>query len=349
MAHQKGRGALANVHNRFAKTVSEFDFLGEPENKLVTTLHRETSKRIIATNNSPDVPFEQSINPYKGCEHGCIYCYARPTHAYLDLSPGLDFETEIFYKPDAAQLLERELADKNYRCSPINLGANTDPYQPVERELGITRQLLETCLRYQHPVTIVTKGALVVRDLDLLSELAGNNLCSVCISVTTLDNSLKRIMEPRTASPATRLRVITALADVGIPVAVLYAPVIPAINDSELEAILKAVKDAGVDSAGYVFLRLPLEVKPLFYAWLEQHFPDRKQHVINLVRAARAGRDYDTRFGKRMRGEGVFADLIEQRFTLSCKRLGLNVRERPELDSHRFKPPVRKNEQLGLF
>lgn len=349
MTHQKGRGALANVHNRYAKIVSEFDFSGEPESKLATTLHRETSQRIITTNNSPDVPFEQSINPYKGCEHGCIYCYARPTHAYLDLSPGLDFETEIFYKPDAAQLLKRELAHKNYRCSPINLGANTDPYQPVERELGITRQLLETCLRYQHPVTIVTKGALIVRDLDVLSELAGNNLCSVCISVTTLDNALKRIMEPRTAAPATRLRVMTILADSGIPVSVLCAPIIPAINDSELEAILTAAKDASAGSAAYIFLRLPLEVKPLFYAWLEQHFPDRKQHVINLVRAARAGKDYDPRFGKRMRGEGVFADLIEQRFRLSCKRLGLNVGERPQLDTSRFKPPARQNEQLGLF
>jgi DNA repair photolyase len=281
------------------------------------------ARSIISRNTSPDIPFSLSINPYQGCEHGCIYCYARPTHAYLDLSPGIDFETRLTYKRNAAALLERELARPGYECSCITLGANTDPYQPVEKEHRITRQLLEVLQRRRHPVAIITKGALVTRDIDILGEMAADGLCSVALSITTLDANLKRNLEPRAASGPARLAAVEALSSAGIPVTVLFAPVIPALNDSEMETILARSHSAGATAAAYILLRLPLEIRELFFEWLQHHYPLRAQHVISVLRQCRGGVDYDSRFGHRMRGTGAFAELLSQRFKVACKRLGL--------------------------
>jgi DNA repair photolyase len=318
----KGRGALSNRDSRYQPTRVDWDD-GVEGPTPVTECRAVDARSIISRNRSPDIPFTQSINPYQGCEHGCVYCYARPTHAYLDLSPGIDFETRLTYKRNAADLLERELARPGYQCSCITLGANTDPYQPVEKEHRITRQLLEVLQRRRHPVAIITKGALVTRDIDILAEMAADGLCSVALSITTLDADLKRALEPRAASGHARLAAIEALASAGIPVTVLFAPVIPALNDSEMETILDRSRDAGATAAAYILLRLPLEIRELFFEWLQQHYPLRARHVISVLRQCRGGIDYDSRFGHRMRGTGTFAELLSQRFRVACRRLGL--------------------------
>ncbi|OYU05481.1 MAG: radical SAM protein [Pseudomonas sp. PGPPP1] len=341
----RGRGTATNLYNRFAPTVSVAEDDGwyqEVPPTQGTEVRIETAKTIITRNNSPDLPFDRSINPYRGCEHGCIYCYARPSHAYWDMSPGLDFETKLIAKSNAADVLEQQLSKPGYVCAPINLGSNTDPYQPIEREYTITRQTLEVLLRYRHPVTIITKGSLILRDLDLLTELAKQRLVAVMISLTSLDDELKRILEPRAAAPKARLRAIRVMREAGIPVGVLCSPMIPMINDSELESLLTEAHAAGAQSAAYMMLRLPLEVAPLFEEWLAAHYPQRAAHVMSLVRQVRGGEVYDSRFGVRMRGEGPFADLLAQRFSKAIKRLGLNRREGFNLDCTAFCPPGRQ-------
>jgi DNA repair photolyase len=353
-APERGRGATFNPHNRFRREGREaYDDgwspsasdsaadedpapLGTP---FKTTVTIQPARTIIAHNASPDIPFNQSINPYQGCEHGCIYCYARPTHAYHDLSPGLDFETKLFAKPNAPALLRAELAKKGYRCDPIALGTNTDPYQPIEREWKVTRGILEVLCELEHPFTIVTKSALVERDLDLIAPMAAKNMARVYISITTLDRDLARSLEPRAAAPPRRLQAIRALSDAGVPVGVLAAPVIPQLNDRDLEAILEAAAHHGARHAGWIMLRLPLEVAPLFRDWLDAHYPLRADHVMSVLRQLRGGRDYDARFGARMRGTGPFAELIEKRFALACQRFRLN-RDRTPLDISRFRPPA---------
>ncbi|RRW67737.1 PA0069 family radical SAM protein [Pseudomonas fluorescens] len=341
----RGRGTATNPHNRFApsRSVAEDDgwYQEVPETQN-TEVIIEKAKSIISRNTSPDLPFDRSVNPYRGCEHGCIYCYARPSHAYWDMSPGLDFETRLIAKTNAAQVLEEQLSKPGYQCAPINLGSNTDPYQPIEREHKITRQTLEVLLRYRHPVTIVTKGSLILRDLDLLTELAQQRLVSVMISLTTLDDELKRILEPRAAAPKARLRAIRVMREAGIPVGVLCSPMIPMINDSEIESLLTEAHAAGAQSAAYMMLRLPLEVAPLFEEWLQAHYPQRAAHVLSLIRQSRGGELYDSRFGARMRGEGPFADLLAQRFAKAIKKLGLNKREGYNLDCSAFCPPGRQ-------
>jgi len=349
-----GRGAGSNPPGRFERVVTEpvddgWGGLEEPLPVLATTVQVETARSIIARNRSPDVPFDQSINPYRGCEHGCVYCYARPSHATMSLSPGLDFETRLFYKANAASLLEKELAARNYRCSPIALGANTDPYQPIERERKVTRAILETLSRYEHPATIVTKGAaLIARDLDLLVDMARRNLVAVYVSVATLDKALKRTLEPRAASPAARLAIIRRLADAGVPVGVLVAPVIPVLNDHEMERILEAAADAGASSASYILLRLPHEVKTLFRQWLDDHEPLKSAHVMSRIHELRGGHDNDPRFGSRHRGEGPFAELFAKRFAVARRRLGFSD-ERIDLDTSRFRPPQPVTPQMPLL
>jgi DNA repair photolyase len=339
----KGRGATFNPAGRFATTsaqaVDDGWYQEATPDSVATEVRPEAARTLISHNDSPDIPFAQSINPYRGCEHGCVYCYARPSHAYVDLSPGIDFETRLFYKADAARLLRAELARPAYRPQPIMLGANTDPYQPVEKRLRVTRDILEVLWQARHPVTIVTKGAMVLRDLDLLQDLARLNLVRVTVSLTTLDPELKRTLEPRAASPQARLRVIAALAGGGVPVGVLTAPLIPAVNDAELESLLEAAAAAGATRAGYVLLRLPHEVKDLFRAWLEQHLPLRAAHVMSLVQQVRGGRDNDPRFGHRMRGAGPWAAMLRARFELARKRLGLDGAREPDLDLSRFCRP----------
>ncbi len=325
----KGRGALSNPAGRFERRSSEAvdDGWGEdpwPDTQPATELFADKTRNIIARNQSPDVAFDQSINPYKGCEHGCVYCFARPSHAYLDLSPGIDFETKIFYKTHVPKRLVEALSRPGYVCSTIALGANTDPYQPVEKRLKITRQILTTLLAWKHPVSIVTKGALVLRDVDLLGELAAQGLASVTISLTTLDNALKATLEPRAAGPAARLRCIRELAAAGIPVGVLMAPVIPGLNDAEIEAIASASAQAGARSIGYVLLRLPYEVKDLFREWLQAHAPDKARRVMSLIREMRGGRDYDSQWQQRQTGSGPLADLLRRRFELARRRHGLD-------------------------
>lgn len=345
----RGCGAASNPHNRFAPTVSEAwddGWFQEVPPCRATEVRREQAKSVITRNRSPDVGFDRSVNPYHGCEHGCIYCFARPTHAYWDLSPGIDFETRLIAKTNLAERLEEELSRPGYVPQPIALGVNTDAYQPIEREQRLTRRALEVLLRYRHPVHLITKSALILRDLDLLGELARRRLVGVSVSLTTLDDGLKRIMEPRAASPAARLRVLRSLAEHGVPAGVVCAPMIPQINDRELEALLEAARDAGARSAGYVLLRLPLEVAPLFEEWLAAHFPARAAHVMSLIRQCRGGADYDSRFGTRMCGEGPFATLLAQRFALAVRRLGLNRGPAEPLDCTAFAPPGR---QLSLF
>jgi DNA repair photolyase len=353
IGHQtfKGRGAASNPAGRFdLLTVEETDDGWQREEtapSVAETVLPDRAKSVISTNDSPDVGFEQSINPYRGCGHGCVYCFARPTHAYLGLSPGLDFETKLFYKDDAARILETELARPRYVCKPIALGINTDSYQPLERRLEVTRGILTVLARCRHPVTIVTKSALVLRDLDLLGDLARDRLVSVVLSVTSLTDEIKRTLEPRTASPLARLRTIRQLADAGIPVGVLVAPVIPAITDHEMEDILAAAKQAGAGAAGYVLLRLPHELKQIFREWLEDHYPDRAAHVMSLINQARGGKDYDSTFGVRMRGTGAYAELLRARFDLAKRRLGFaDNEERYDLDTTKFRPPA--GPQLSL-
>lgn len=346
---QRGRGTASNPDNRFHgrhSTVEDDGWYQDVPPSVHTEVRIEAAKSIIARNTSPDIPFDRSINPYRGCEHGCIYCFARPTHAYWDMSPGLDFETRLIAKTNAAQRLAETLDKPGYQCAPIALGANTDPYQPIEQQYRITRELLAVLLRYRHPVTITTKGAMVLRDLDLLKALASERLVRVMISLTTLDNELKRTLEPRAAAPAARLKAVKVLADAGVPVGVICAPVIPMINDHELEAMIQAASEAGATSAHYVLLRLPLEVAPLFEEWLSVHYPQRATHVLSLIRQSRGGELYNSNFGERMKGEGVFAQLIARRFAVAVKRAGLGERERNPLDCSRFCPPGR---QLALL
>lgn len=349
---RKGRGAVSNPEGRFEshrREAVDDGWYRDPETEpLVTELMVDAARSLIVRNDSPDVPFEQSVNPYRGCEHGCVYCFARPSHAYLGLSPGLDFESRILYKPEAPRLLAQALARRGYRCRPIALGVNTDAYQPVERRLRITRGLLEVLAEHRHPVSLITKSALIERDLDLLSDMAGTGTVEVMISVTTLQSDLARRLEPRAAAPARRLETLRRLAEAGVPVGVLVAPVIPALTEAELEAILEAAAVAGATSAGYVLLRLPHEVKALFREWLAHHAPDKARHVMSLMQAMRGGRDYDSRFGTRMRGQGPYAELISRRFELACRRLGLDRGHRA-LDCSGFRPPPGAGEQLGLF
>lgn len=349
----KGRGALSNPHVRFESSSVEKTEDGWYQEEVTDSLEEivlpDRAKSVIATNNSPDVGFEQSINPYRGCSHGCVYCFARPTHAYLGLSPGLDFETRLFYKDNAVELLRSELSKPSYVCKSIALGINTDGWQPLERRLEVTRRVLEVLAECRHPVTIVTKSALIVRDLDLLQQLARDQLVSVMLSITSLDSDIKRTLEPRTASPQARLKVIEQLSAAGIPVGVLVAPVIPALTDHEMEHILEAAKSAGATSAGYVLLRLPHEVKDLFREWLAQHYPDRAKHVMSLINQSRGGKDYQAEFGTRMVGTGVFAQLLRTRFDVAKRKYGFNDAEhRHELRTDLFRPPAANPAQMTL-
>ncbi len=350
----KGRGTASNESGRFEseKRVAfddGWDHADDDPMPVATVLGVDSTRTIIARNQSPDIGFDRSINPYRGCEHGCIYCYARPSHAYLGLSPGLDFETRIFHKPHSATLLAAELHKKGYVCRPIALGSNTDPYQPFERRLHLTRAILEVLRDFCHPVTIVTKSALVQRDIDILAEMARERLAVVTVSLTTLDRSLARKMEPRAATPERRLDTIAALARAGIPTGVLTAPMIPALNDCEIETLLERARHAGAVSAGYVLLRLPLELKPLFREWLETHFPDKARHVLSLIAQAHGGKLYNSAWSKRMAGSGPYANMLRTRFDRACRKLGFNQRSNEALDTTRFRPPQRAGEQLALF
>lgn len=340
----KGRGAVSNPAGRFetAPSTAADDGWGPvdddfPDPAPATSFLPDKTRNIIATNRSPDVPFEQSINPYKGCEHGCVYCYARPTHAFLDLSPGLDFETRIFYKTDPVARLLEAFDKPGYECRTLAIGTNTDPYQPGEKELRVTRRILETLLDYRHPVSIVTKGALILRDLDILGELAGLGLVSVGVSITTLDNELKTKLEPRTASPGARFRMVRELKAAGVPVGIMMAPVIPFINDHEIETVVARSAQAGAEFAGYVMLRLPFEVKDLFKEWLAEHYPLKAEHVMSRVREMRGGKSYQAEWGVRMRGQGVYADLVGKRFEVARRKHGLDISRRAELRSDLFR------------
>ncbi len=348
----RGRGAVSNVAGRFESLAREaFDDgwadADEPAPPLRTSLTAEAARTVIARNTSPDVGFDRSINPYRGCEHGCIYCYARPAHAYVGLSPGLDFESRLFFKPGAAVALERELAKPSYRPAVIHIGGNTDPYQPAERGARVTRSVLEVLARWRHPLSIITKSALIGRDVDILGPMGEAGLARAAVSVTTLDRNLARTMEPRAATPERRLAAIRGLTQAGAPTVVMFAPVIPGLNDHELEAVLQRAAEAGAVGAGYVVLRLPLEIKDLFREWLEQRLPDRAARVMSLVRQMRRGRDYDARWGERMKGEGPIAELIARRFAIATRRFGLD-RQRAALDLTQFRSPV-ACEQPDLF
>ena len=350
----KGRGATINPESRYLPTTSESvdDGWGldqGPESNPATEFFPDRTVRLITRNRSPDVPFDRSINAYKGCEHGCVYCFARPTHAYLDLSPGLDFETRIFYKTGVRERLVEELGHRSYECRTIAMGTNTDPYQPVEKRLRITRAVLETALECRHPVSIVTKSQLVLRDGDLLGELAKLQLVNVMVSVTTLSNKLKVKLEPRTASPAARLRTIERLSGLGVPVGAMAAPVIPFINDQELETIVARSAVAGARAVRYVLLRLPLEVKELFEAWLAEHYPLRAERVMSAVRDTRGGKAYDSTWGVRMRGTGPFAELLAARYAAACRKHGLEDAQMPPLRTDLFRPPRPQSPQLSLW
>ncbi len=356
----KGRGSRQYLAGRFEQTVTEAvddgwmppadePASGPDPSRPRTEVREETARSIISRNDSPDVGFSQSVNPYRGCEHGCSYCFARPTHAYLNLSPGLDFETRIFAKTNAPELLRREFARRGYRPEPIALGVNTDSYQPAERRLELTRRLIEVMAECRHPFTLITKNALVERDLDLLQPLAEQHLVRVHFSVTTLDPHLSARLEPRAAAPHARLRAMARLHAAGVPVGVMFAPAIPWVNDHELEAVLEAAREAGAESAGYVLLRLPHEVAPLFRDWLQAHVPDRADRVMSAVQQMRGGRDYQSQFGQRMRGQGRYAELLAQRFALAHRRSGYaGIRPRP-LDCTRFVPPRPSSPQGELF
>lgn len=354
----KLRGAGSFIAGRFETLAREAVDDGwtqkdESPPAIETRVAAERARSIIARNDSPDVPFEQSINPYRGCEHGCIYCYARPSHAYLELSPGLDFESKLFAKTNAVRLLREELSKKSYTCKPIAFGTNTDAYQPIERRYKLMRGLLEVLSECDHPLTIVTKSALIERDIDLLAPMAGKNLVKCFVSVTTLDHKLARRLEPRAASPSRRIDAIRALTAAGIPTGVMVAPVIPALTDTSLEAILEAAAGAGAIMAGWIMLRLPNEVRPLFKEWLATHAPQRADHVISIVKQVRGGRENDPNFGSRMSGSGNFSALIDKRFGLACRRFGLNSEDnrmasRGGLDCTRFRPPGSRA-QLNLF
>ncbi len=349
---RRGRGTVSNASGRYeplARVAFDDGWQGLDDlPPFKTSVTVDSTRKIIARNDSPDISFDRSINPYRGCEHGCIYCFARPTHAYLGLSPGLDFESKLFIKPNAPELLERELSAPGYVPRIIAIGTNTDPYQPIERRHKIMRGILEVLDRAGHPVGIVTKSALILRDLDILARMARRDLVKVAISVTTLDATLARTMEPRAPTPPRRLETLRQLILAGVPTSVLVAPVIPALNDAEIERILEAVASAGVRNAGYVLLRLPLEVRDLFREWLIEHYPDRYRHVFKLVRDTRGGKDYDSTFGKRMIGSGPIAWMIGRRFEVACERLGLNKTSAKTTTEH-FRPPRPPARQLDLF
>jgi DNA repair photolyase len=351
----KGRGSTINPEGRFEKwsrDAADDGWFQEPPEQPArpkTVVAIERAKSIISHNDSPDLGFSQSLNPYRGCEHGCVWCYARPSHAYLGLSPGIDFETRLFAKTNAADLLREELSKPGYRCSNLVIGVNTDAYQPIEREHRITRSIIEVCAEANQPIGLITKSALIERDIDLLAPMAQRNLVSTTLSITTLDHGISRHMEPRTSAPARRLLAIERLAKAGIPVNVNVAPVIPFLTDSELESILEGAANAGASTAAYTLLRLPWEVKDIFRAWLEEHFPLKAAHVMSRVHQMRGGRDNDPNFGSRMKGQGLFAELLRQRFDKACERLGLNRRESAfDLDCTRFRPPGPKG-QGALF
>lgn len=349
----RGRGARSNATGRYESQVREaFDDGWTAEDaeptQITTEVAPETARVIITRNDSPDVGFSASINPYRGCEHGCTYCYARPAHAYMGLSPGLDFETKLFFKPRAAELLEAELRRPRYRPEFIHIGGNTDPYQPQERRLRVTRDVMEVLVGFRHPFTIITKSALIVRDLDLLADAAAQGLTRVAISVTTLDRRLARSMEPRAATPEKRIEAIRRLSQAGVPVSVMFAPCIPGLNDHEMEAVLERAAEAGASGAGYVALRLPMEIKDLFREWLETDHPDRARRVMSLVRQMRGGKDYDSEWGSRMRGEGPIADLMSRRFKAAQRRYGLDA-PWAALDASRFRPPPKAGDQIDLF
>ncbi len=348
----RGRGTTTRVDPRYLdmtrEAVDDGWGYGEDGERVKTTVTVERPKTIISHNQSPDVPFTASVNPYRGCEHGCIYCYARPSHAYLDLSPGVDFETRLFAKPDASELLKKEISKPNYECTPIALGSNTDPYQPIEREWKVTRSIIKTLQACDHPLTIVTKSWLVERDIDLLSDMATKNLVQVFVSVTTLDHELARRMEPRATAPRRRLQTLARLHEAGIPTGVMFAPVIPVLNDTEMETILEEATDAGVMNAGYVMLRLPHEIKLLFKEWLDTHYPLKANHVMSVLRDIRGGRENDPQFGSRMRGGGVYANIIEKRFRNACYKSGLNKKSL-HLNTELFRKPVEQKPQMDLF
>jgi len=350
---RRGRGAVSNPSGRFEKLRAElfddgWDSLEDLE-PFKVTVQEERPRKIITRNESPDISFDRSINPYRGCEHGCSYCFARPTHAYMGQSPGLDFESRLFVKPNAAAMLERELSAPGYKPKTIAIGTNTDPYQPIEKQYRLMRDILEVLDRTNHPVGIVTKSALVLRDIDILSSMAERGLVKVALSITTLDRKLARAMEPRAATPAKRLKTIQTLADAGIPTSVMTAPVIPALNDMEIEKILDAAALAGAKEAGYILLRLPGEVAELFREWLLSNCPDRYRHVMSLLKTMRGGKDYEATWGRRMRGTGPYAWAIGRRFELATKRLGLNKGGRKRLRTDLFAAPVGEGQQLSLF
>ncbi len=349
---RRGRGAQSNASGRYEPTARvAFDDGWQSLDELPafkTTVAVDASRKIIARNDSPDIGFDRSINPYRGCEHGCVYCFARPTHAYLGLSPGLDFESRLLVKPEAAELLARELSAPSYQPKVIAIGTNTDPYQPIERRYQVMRRILEVLDRANHPVGIVTKSALVTRDIDILSRMAKRNLVKVALSVTTLDAGLARTMEPRAATPARRLEALRRLSDAGVPTAVMVAPVIPALNDQEIERILDCAAAAGVKEAGYILLRLPLEVRDLFREWLSANYPHREEHVFKLIRDMRGGQDYDAKWGERMKGKGPYAWMLGRRFEMACQKFGLNERKLA-LSTANFRPPKRNDAQLSLF
>lgn len=350
-----GRGATDNVAGRHERHARVFDGDGWEQGAqegeapvLRTELRHERPRRIITYNRSPDLPFDRSINPYRGCEHGCVYCFARPSHAWLGLSPGLDFETRLVARPEAPRVLEQELRSRSYKVAPIAIGTNTDPYQPIEKEQRITRACLEVLAGCGHPVAIVTRGTLIERDIGLLAGMAARGLVRVGVSVTTLDAGLARRMEPRAPSPKRRLAMIARLSEAGIPVRIMAAPMVPGLSDHELEAILQAGREAGAQAASWIMLRLPLEVAPMFRRWLELHYPDRAARVMGLVREMHGGRDYDPEWGRRMRGTGPYAQMMAQRFRVAAGRLGLD-RAQPALRCDLFRPPERPGDQLRLF
>ncbi len=351
---QRGRGAGSNADSRFNAHTHQaehdgWDIDADPPPAIETTLIAEKAKTILSRNDSPDIPFDLSLNVYRGCEHGCIYCYARPSHAFLGLSPGLDFETKLFYKPNAAALLRAELAKPGFKPSAINLGGNTDPYQPCEKQLGLTRAVLVVLLEARCPLAIVTKGTLVLRDIDLLQALARQRLVAVYVSLTTLDHSTKRLLEPRAASPAARLKVIRTLTEAGVPVGINASPMIPFINDHELEHLLECGREAGAIRASTILVRLPREVSPLFREWLAHHYPDRAERVMHAIQSAHGGQDYQSDWGTRFTGTGPIALLLRRRYELACKRLGLMTGERIPLDVSRFRPPATQAGQGQLF
>jgi DNA repair photolyase len=350
----KGRGAASNPEGRFESIAKTREDDGwhredEPAPRPDTVVTEERARTIISRNDSPDIHFEQSINPYRGCEHGCIYCYARPSHSYLNLSAGIDFETKLFAKTNAAEQLRKELAKPGYVPSPINLGANTDPYQPIERRYRITRSILEVLAEHNHPCTIITKNGLVERDLDILVPMARANLVHAFVSVTSLDNRLASTLEPRASAPHRRLQAVATLNQAGVPCGVMVAPIVPMVTDRYLEQIIERAAAAGAKGAGYTILRLPHELKDLFREWLDLNLPERAEHVMSLIRQMRGGRDNDPRFGSRMRGEGEFAELIRQRFALACRRHGITRGRDIVLDTSKFAPPRVESPQRELF